>query len=231
MYKCQHCNIYVYDDAEACPLCHRVLDEIEEKERQSVEACFGEGAPYPDVRKRNKTLHFVMRLILFIFIVAQISLFVVNRYVMPSFLWSGISGVALVFIYVSMVYWINHDSGFAAKIGFQLIFTMALLYGIDYFSGMHGWALQWAIPGIILAGDGLVFFLMMLNRQHWYSYTLLLLLIALCSCGIISLYFAGRISNIVLPVLCVTVTGFYLLATIIFGDRELKRELKRRFRV
>ena len=96
---------------------------------------------------------------------------------------------------------------------------------------MNNWSLKWAIPGVILFGDAIVFFLMMLNRQHWYSYTLLLLLIAICSVGIISLYFIGYITNIVLPVTCTAVTGIYLLGTIIFGDRELARELKRRFHV
>jgi uncharacterized membrane protein len=221
----------VYDDVEACPLCHRVLDELEEETLQEVMQEFGEGAPYPDVRKRTKRLHFVMRLILFLFILAEIALISVNYLTKPEFWWSGISGIAMIYIYSSMVYWINHDAGYAAKIGLQLVFTMLLLFGIDYFTGMAGWSLQWAIPGVILFGDAIVFFLMMLNRQHWYSYTLLLLLIAICSIAIIGFYFSGRIANIILPVICVGVTGIYLLGTIIFGDREIKRELKRRFHV
>lgn len=172
-----------------------------------------------------------MRLLLFLFILAEICLIVINYLVNPKFWWSGISGVAMIYIYLSMVYWIHHDAGYAAKIGLQLCLTIGLLVGIDYFTGMTGWSLQWAIPGVILFGDAIVFFLMMLNRQHWYSYTLLLLLIACFSIGIISLYFAGKISNIVLPVVSAGVTGVYLLGTIIFGDREFTRELKRRFHV
>lgn len=191
----------------------------------------GNGAPYPDVRKRTKRLHFVMRLILFLFIIAEIGLIVINRFATPHFWWSGISGIAMIYIYLSMIYWINHDAGYAAKIGLQLILTMTFLLGIDYFTGMTGWSLKWAIPGVILFGDAIVFFLMMLNRQHWYSYTLLLLLIAICSIAIISLYFTGKITNVVLPVTCTAVTGIYLLGTIIFGDREITRELKRRFHV
>lgn len=231
MNKCQHCNIFVYDNIDVCPMCHRVLDEMEEDELQARMQQFGQGAPYPDIRKRTKSLHFVMRLILFLFILAEISLVVVNYYVTPHIWWSGISGVAMAYIYFSMVYWIRHDAGYSAKIGSQLILTMLLLFGIDYFTGMLGWSLEWAIPGVILFGDAIVFFLMMLNRHHWYSYTVLLLVIAICAGTIIGLYCWGKISNIVLPVICAVVTGVYLLATIIFGDRELKRELKRRFHV
>lgn len=226
---CRNCNVIVYDDTDVCPLCHSVLDEMTPEEMDSP--VVSNGAPYPDVRKRTKRLHFVMRLILFLFIIAEIGLIVINRFATPHFWWSGISGIAMIYIYLSMIYWINHDAGYAAKIGLQLILTMTFLLGIDYFTGMTGWSLKWAIPGVILFGDAIVFFLMMLNRQHWYSYTLLLLLIAICSIAIISLYFTGKITNVVLPVTCTAVTGVYLLGTIIFGDREITRELKRRFHV
>ena len=226
---CRNCNVIVYDDTDVCPLCHSVLDEMTPEEMNSP--VVGNGAPYPDVRKRTKRLHFVMRLILFLFIIAGIGLIVIIRFATPHFWWSGISGIAMIYIYLSMIYWINHDAGYAAKIGLQLILTMTFLLGIDYFTGMTGWSLKWAIPGVILFGDAIVFFLMMLNRQHWYSYTLLLLLIAICSIAIISLYFTGKITNVVLPVTCTAVTGIYLLGTIIFGDREITRELKRRFHV
>lgn len=231
MNKCRHCNVNIYDDTEVCPLCHSVLDELTEEEMQETKGIFGQGAPYPDVRKRTKRVHFIMRLILFLVILAEIGLIIINYFATPNFWWSGISGVAMMYIYFSMVYWINHDSGYPAKIGLQLTLTMLLLVGIDYFTGMTGWSLKWAIPGVILFGDAIVFFLMMLNRQHWYSYTFLLLLIAVFSIGIISLYFAGKITNLILPVISTGVTGLYLLGTIVFGDRELKRELKRRFHV
>lgn len=231
MNKCRHCNVVIYDDTEICPLCHSVLDEMTGEDRQKMERFSAKGAPYPDVRKRTKQLHFVMRLILFLFILAEICLVVINYFATPNFWWSGISGAAMIYIYLSMVYWIHHDAGYAAKIGLQLCLTILLLVGIDYFTGMTGWSLQWAIPGVILFGDAIVFFLMMLNRQHWYSYTLLLLLISIFSIVIISLYFAGKVANIVLPVIGAGVTGVYLLGTIIFGDREFTRELKRRFHV
>lgn len=231
MNKCKHCNIIIIDETDVCPLCHSVLDEMTGEEMQNIDTLVGKGAPYPNVKKRMKILHFVMRLILFLFILAEIGLIIINYYTTPNFWWSGISGAAMIYTYVSMVYWINHDAGYAAKIGLQLSITIGLLFGIDYFTGMAGWSLKWAIPGVVLFGDAVVFFLMMLNRKHWYSYTFLLLLIAIFDIGIIGLYFAGRIESLVLPVICAGVTGVYLLGTIIFGEKEFKREIKRRFHV
>ena len=84
---------------------------------------------------------------------------------------------------------------------------------------------------MILFGDGIVFTLMMLNRSRWFSYTLLLLLMGICSAAIIGLYFAGKISSLVLPVICAAVTGVFLLATITFGEHAMMRELGRRFHI
>ena len=221
----------IYDETEVCPLCHSVLDEMSEAELQEMKGFSLRGAPYPDVKKRTRTMHFVIRLILFSFIIAEIGLVIVNYLVTPTFWWSGISGVAMIYTYFSMVYWIQHDAGYAAKIGLQLLLTVMLLFGIDYFTGMLGWSFEWAIPGVILFGDAIVFFMMMLNRHHWYSYTFLLLLTGILCIGLIGLYFAGKIESIILPVISTGVTGIYLLGTIIFGDREFTRELKRRFHV
>lgn len=231
MNKCTNCNIYVYDDTQVCPLCHSVLNELEQEDEERTALFSKLGAPYPDVKKRTKQLHFVIRLILFLFILAEIGLVTVNYFTTPQFWWAGICGVSMTYIYLSMVYWIRHDAGYAAKIGLQISLTIALLFGIDYFTGMSGWSLQWAIPGVILFGDAIVFLLMMLNRQQWYSYTLLLLMIAIFSVAIIILYFAGKIASIILPLIAFGVTGVYLLGTIIFGDREFTREMTRRFHV
>ena len=54
---------------------------------------------------------------------------------------------------------------------------------------------------------------------------------SVCSLGILGLYFIRVISNLVLPVICVAVTGIYLLATITFGEKAMKRELGRRFHI
>lgn len=230
---CRNCNIIVNDDIDICPLCHSVLDDdMSDEEIATSDSLLRQGSDYPDVRKREKRMNIVMRAILFLFILSEIGLVFINHSVNPHFWWSGICGISMVYIYASMIYWIKHDAGFAAKVGLQIVLTMVVLVLIDfYFTEMNGWSLKFAIPGVILFGDAVVFFLMMLNRQHWYSYSILLLFMGLLSIAIVVLYFTDKITVVALPMTCVAVTGIFLLGTIIFGDRELSRELKRRFHV
>ena len=231
MNKCPQCKVILYNKAATRPLCHCVVEELEGAEEKRVLEKFGAGAPYPNVQRRHKWVRFALRLVLFVFVIVEALLLLINYLTTPHFWWAAITGVALAYGYLFLVVWIRNDSGFALKVGLQIMFTMVVLFEIDKFTGNYGWALQWAIPGVILLGDGIVFILMMLNRSRWVSYSLLLILMGVCSIAIICLYFTGVIGNLVLPVICVAVTGIYLLGTITFGEHDVKRELGRRFHI
>ena len=231
MNKCPQCKVILYNGADTCPLCHCVVEELEPAEEKRVQEKFGEGAPYPNALKRHKWVRFALRLVLFIFVLAEALLILINYLTTPDFAWSAITGVALAYGFLFLLYWIRTDNGFAFKVGLQILFTMVVLYEIDNFTGQYGWSLQWAIPGVILLGDGIVFILMMLNRSRWVSYSLLLIVMGICSAASLGLYFTKVISNLVLPVICVAVTGVFLLATVTFGEKAMKRELGRRFHI
>ena len=97
---CRNCNIRVNDDIDVCPLCHSVLDDdLTQEEMEISEKLIHQGSSYPNVRKREKRMNIVMRAILFLFIVAEIGLVLINRSVKPHFWWAGICGVAMVYIY------------------------------------------------------------------------------------------------------------------------------------
>jgi len=231
MTRCPQCRVILYNKTETCPLCHCVTEEIGGEEQEKILGRFGEGAPYPDAQRRQRFVRFALRLVLFIFVIAEALLITINYLTPITYPWSAISGVAFLYTYLFLVYWVRHDSGFAAKVGLQILFTMLVLYEIDHMTGAYGWSLQWAIPGVILFGDAIAFFLMMLNRRRWASYTLLLLLMGGCSIFIFVLYFVGTITNIIMPVLCISITGVYIFATVTFGQRGVSQELKRRFHI
>ncbi|MCR4850913.1 MAG: hypothetical protein K5870_06605 [Lachnospiraceae bacterium] len=231
MTRCPSCKITLYHNEEVCPLCSCVTEEINSDEESHIRARFGDASYYPNVQKRQKILRFILKLVLFIFVVAEAIMVSINYMTHVSYPWSLITGVSLIYIYLFLVYWVTYDSGFAAKVGLQLMITMIFLLIIDYTNGMHGWSLQWAIPGIILLGDGLVFFLMILNKSRWQSYLLLLLLMAICSIAILTLYFAGKIHIFLMPLICSGVSCLSAFGAILFGGKSAQHELKRRIHI
>ena len=231
MGRCPKCNIIIYNRSGVCPLCNCVTDELTGEDEKAAALKFGENAPYPNVLGRAKLVKLILRIVLFVFVVAEVIMVLINYYTPIRYPWSLITGICMLYIYLFLLYWISHDSGFASKIGLQMLITMIALFFIDKANGMRGWSLQWAIPGIILLGDGIVFFVMMLNRSRWQSYVLLLILLGLCSAAIIILYVFGLIHSAVMPFICFLVTLFYIFGTFLFGGKKAGNELSRRFHI
>ncbi len=231
MTRCPSCQITLYHNEEVCPLCRCVTEEVDKREETRLRNLFGESSFYPNVQKRQKILRFILKLVLFVFVVSEAIMVSINYMTKVSYPWSLITGLSLLYIYLFLVYWVTYDSGFAAKVGLQLMITMVFLLMIDYSNGMHGWSLQWAIPGIILLGDGLVFFLMILNKSRWQSYLLLLLLMAICSIAILTLYFVGTIQIFIMPLICSGVSCLSAFGAILFGGKRAQHELKRRIHI
>ena len=229
--SCPNCGVLLFSHPMICPLCSCVTEELEKEDETKARELFGENAPYPNVHARQKLLRFILKLVLFIFVVAEVVMVMINYFTGTSYPWSLITGFSMFYIYLFLIYWVSHDSGFAAKVGLQFLITMLFLFEIDYWNGMRGWSLQWAIPSIILLGDGLVLFLMMLNRSRWQSYMLLLLLMAVCSVIDVALYFFEIIGGVTLPLISVCVTSLYFFGAMLFGGSRAGNELSRRFHI
>lgn len=214
-----------------CPLCKCVTQETTAAEKEHIMEVFGEDAPYPDVVGRQRKLRFALKLVLFTFVLAELLMILINYVTPVDYPWSAITGIGLIYIYISLKYWVSHDSGFASKVGLQITITICLLFAIDNCTGMRGWALQWAIPGVVLLGDIIVAVLMLVNRSRWQSYLLLLVFMAVIAFVLIVLYFAGQIESVVLPLISEVVTCFYLFVMILFGGRKATHEFSRRFHI
>lgn len=231
MNRCGHCKIVLYDKRRTCPFCHSVLEDVPDEEEKEISAVFGEPSPYPDLVKKSREVRFFMKMILLSLVLVEIVLVFINHLITPGIYWSLLTGVNLVYLYLFLYYWIYKDSGFAYKVGNQLIMTMVLTFLIDYFTGMHNWALPWAIPGLILFGDGVAFVLMLINRSRWTSYLLFLMLMMVCCLVLGGMTLGGIIHNGILVMITFAITGFYLLVVLVIGERSFKREMKRRFHV
>ncbi|MCR5203185.1 MAG: hypothetical protein K6D02_08895, partial [Lachnospiraceae bacterium] len=211
MNKCENCNIFIYDDTEICPLCNSVVTELSEDEEKQVTTTYGAPAPYPDVMEKARKINFVMKLLLFIFIIGEIIAVIINLTVTPGFLWCILSFVGLTYVYFTMKYWLDHDSGFSSKAGLQIFLTIIIAFAINVYTGKPYWSLDWAMPGMIILGDICVFVFILLYRENWYSYILLLVLMAICSVALWVFYFMGHIEHIILLIISSSLTGVFLL--------------------
>lgn len=219
MSKCKNCGVEILDPTDKCPFCHWVLDPDRSKKE----------AMYPDARIMFRKFHFLENLVLFLSIVTFAIVAGINFWLNPDFLWSFVVGLALIYVNVILRFAIIGKSGYQIKTISLLIVAIVLLVGIDYLTGYHGWALNFAFPSAILLLDLGIVILMIVNRRNWQSYMMIQILSVLLSLIPVILFFTGIISFAPLVFIALAASAFLFLGTLILGDQRARNELKRRF--
>lgn len=222
MRQCKKCNVEILNRTAICPLCKSVLEVSGEVEN---------GTEYPDVGKMTKKLNFVVRLYSFLAIVIEAVLIIINYKIYHGVWWSAISGISILYFYITLKYSIQKNTGYKAVILTQVIGAVLLVIAVDNIVGYQGWSVNYVMPGAILLLDATIVVLMLVNMANWQSYILMQILTVLVSAAGLILWGFGVVTRPLLLFLAAAASGSLLLATLIFGERRAKTELKRRFHV
>lgn len=221
MNKCQKCHVLILDDSERCPLCQHILQSDGEKMESA----------YPNAIGMTKKFRFLEKLFLFLSILTEFILLVINYNANPKFLWSLVVGLILLYANVVVRMAIVGKSGYMFKTLSLVILAIVVLLGIDYLTGYRGWSLNYVFPGGILVIDLALFILMLVNRRNWQSYMMPQIFSILLSLIPVILRMAGVIGFPYLVWIAFAVSVFLFLGTLILGDQRARTELKRRFHV
>ena len=102
---------------------------------------------------------------------------------------------------------------------------------IDALTGLRGWSVDYAIPCVALFEVAAVLLMMLVNRMNWQSYFMYQIAITVLSFIPLIFWKIGWTRHPLLTVLSVVISVAALFATVLLGDRSVKRELRRRFHV
>ncbi len=225
MRRCKKCNVEILDEAVICPLCKSVLEQ--EKQLPQEDIAVG----YPNVKSNVKKLNFVVRLYSFLAIVTEVALIIINYLNYHGTWWSAITGVSILYFYITLKYSIQQNNGYRSVIWVQVIGAVLLVIAVDNIVGYRGWSVNYVMPGAVLLLDMTIVILMLVNMTNWQSYLLMQICTVLVSGAGLIMWKMDVITRPVLSVIAAAVSACLLLATVIFGDRKAKNELKRRFHV
>lgn len=171
------------------------------------------------------------RIYLFVAIVAEAILVVINHYGNFETAWSLVTGLIFFYGYLVVRFAILGKTGYIAKTIVLTLIAILILIAIDFVSGYRGWSVRYVFPAAIISVDAGILILMCVNRRNWQSYIMWQIFMILCSFVPIILYLTGIIY---VPYLALTALGtsvFLFLGTLIIGDRRARVELKRRFHI
>ena len=219
MKNCKSCKIKVSSNDYICPLCKTVLTSNEEDKSEQT---------YPTIKINKNKYNIIIRTYLFLSIVGIVVTVAINYLTYNGFLWSIISTAAFLYFWSIITHAIKHNVNIAYKIFIQTICISILTVVIDVVIGYKGWSVDYVVPGLTAAANVTVLILIIINRMNWNNY--ILYQIAIIALGFIPiiLIFCNITNEIWYTIISVGISFVILCATIIFSDKNVKSELKRR---
>lgn len=222
MIYCNHCKVYIRDNKAKCPLCGNILSDNDNK---------GEGEDvYPRIPLEYEG-HMVIRILIFISIVAIVASYVIYKILPSNVNWPGFVLFGLLSIWLSLTYALRKSHNITKSIMWQVIIVSVLAIFWDWKIGWRGWSLDYAIPFLCITAMLVMYItakVMKLSARNYISYFLLGGLF-----GIIPvLFILIDLVNVNYPsIISVAVSIVFLSAIIIFQGDNIKEELRKRMHI
>lgn len=219
MKYCPRCQITVKEKLSRCPLCGATLTGDETGCVQS----------YPKTAAFFRNYNFVLRLMVFLSVVAGAACLIINYLVPVGNAWSLLVVGGILYAWAATMFSIRkgYNSGF--NILLQMITANLFVVIIDFLLGFQGWSLTYAIPCICTASNLGMTVMVILRHFNLTAFAIYLLF----SGGIglvlpLILWLTRTVSANWPSLICAGYALLILLATLIFADRKTKVELKKR---
>ena len=184
---------------------------------------------YPRVRNvKEASLASIILLILSI--IAIVVCVIVNLCTSTRYLWSLIVIAGIIYSWITVMYSIHRNVNIGSSVTLQFIIISLLTIIIDLIFDYKGWAINIAIPIIIIIANVTMLVLTICSVNRYYKYAIYQLIIFAFSMVPLVIYFAfdNVITMPVLTIISSSITLFTFVMSLILCGRNIVEELDRR---
>ncbi|MDO4555510.1 MAG: DUF6320 domain-containing protein [Lachnospiraceae bacterium] len=218
MKQCKRCDMLIMDHSSVCPLCHSVLTGEGE----------GEDA-YPSMAQELQRTRMLSKIFYFsLILIGALSAFI-NYLTFSGLYWSVIVLAGIGYCWFTVSYTAMHRTNLGAKVIWQALGIIVLTVIIDVVTGYKGWSIRYAVPGLLLLANLALVIMMMVNPASWQGYFMCQIAVTFLSILPLVAAALGFVDNMLIAIITCGVSFLVLIGIIIFLDRKVKNELKRRF--
>ena len=156
-------------------------------------------------------------------------LILINHFATPCVHWAGLANAGILYIWVNVLYAINHNTNIASYVLLETFAISFLTSYIDYKTGNHGWAMSLAIPIVLIVANITMLVLTLVSHKKYIRYAVFQLVI--CFLSMLPLYFIlqGLVRFRVLGFVSMGVSVVNFLVTVCLCARDIKDTLVRKF--
>ena len=184
---------------------------------------------YPKVRNVKKG-NIAIKIMFIISLIVAVTCLIINACTSTIFLWSLIVVAGIIYTWVTVTYSVKRNINIASSVMIQLIAISVLTVCIDYILGYSGWAINLAIPIIIMVANITILVLTVVSVHRYYKYALYQLIIFVLSMIPLFIFFAfpGVIVAPIFMIISSSIAVFTFVLSLILCGRSIIDELDRR---
>lgn len=223
MKKCNKCNVEVNSTRKTCPLCLSVL-ESDGKEYDKL-------YPAPKYLPRKKGLF--MRLLAFFSVMSVFICAIINfmTYEKGQTIWSVLVLFNVAYFWLLLKSTFKKKGNIPVRLVIQNIAISLLLYGMDFFTGNTGWAINYVVPFITMASLLSILSISIGNKQRYINHFPHIITAILLGFIPLILYLFKWVVILWPSLSAALLSVITILGMIIIGDSDTKEEIKKRFHI
>lgn len=223
MKKCEQCKVNVNTEHNTCPLCFGELVETEGRPSKDLFK--------PKVEKVvNKHKEILVKIFLFLSIIAVVASLLVNLLTKPLPLWSLLVVLAIFYCWVLIGHTILSSRSILEKLILQIGTIIGLLFVCEWVSGESKWMVDYVIPSIAILISVILFILAQALKGHKgvMSFFIMICMFVIIT-GLILILNLSTFK--LLNIIAIATEGVCLIGIILFSGKALKTELSKKFYV
>ena len=182
---------------------------------------------YPQKLNSRKS-NLIIKLGLFVSVVAAIILVVINKLTTPQIPWSAIANGGIIYVWIVLFYSIKKRINIAGHVLLQTITISLLTIFIDYKLGFKAWSIDIAIPILLIISNITMFVLTIVSHKKFIKYAIYQLIIVLFSVLPIIFITENIVQNKVLSIIASGISLLNLVLTLVLCAKDLKEVVIRK---
>lgn len=183
---------------------------------------------YPKKINANKSEKLIKIFLLSSIILALI-LLLINKLTTPNVPWAALANGGIVYIWITAIYSIRKNTNMAGHVLLQTLAISILAVFIDYKLGFKGWAIEIAIPIIIIIANITMLILTIVSYKKYIKYAIYQLLIVLFSMLPILFIEENMVNNIALSIIATSISILNFILCLILCAKDVKEAIIRKF--
>jgi len=218
MRLCNRCHVHIENDIDLCPLCGQNTAEIDGHYELD----------YPTNISKKK-FKYLIRLIIFLAIVAIATILTIDFVVPEHSLWAVIAMVTTLYLTITIIFAVRSHRNLGLMILANVIGFSLFMIFIDSQTGTVWWSINYLVPAVIMLGTTIITIIIVFKPMLLRDYIIYQFIIALLGVAplIIWLLKIATVDWLIIASAVYSLLTF--IGMFIFKDRRTKHELKKRF--